>query len=240
MPLHIQGSTDIADDAWHHVALTYDGKVIALYVDGKKEHELTPQSPLAKNDHDLWIGGRPEGVAATGIIDEVRFYTRALSAEEEAGQVSTFLMDLFRVSDPGQARGNTITAREILDLGAARIDNELADRPDIQAALTVIGRRPDERIAHERRQRGGGTGGGAGGADGFRLDLRGANLQRADLTGLDLARALLTGTRLEGANLGEARLEGANLHSANLKSADLSNVRAHVQLLRSADFRFAE
>jgi len=87
--LHIQGSTDIADDTWHHVALTYDGKVITLYVDGKKEHELTPQAPLAKNDHDLWIGGRPEGVVATGIIDEVRFYTRALTAEEIAALIGT-------------------------------------------------------------------------------------------------------------------------------------------------------
>ena len=29
--------------------------------------------------------------------------------------VSDFLTDLFHVADPGEARGNTITAREILD-----------------------------------------------------------------------------------------------------------------------------
>lgn len=81
---HIQGATDIADDKWHHVALTYCGKIVTLYVDGKKEAELTPEGPLAKNKHDLWIGGRPEGVVATGAIDDVRFYSRALSAEEVA------------------------------------------------------------------------------------------------------------------------------------------------------------
>ena len=80
----IQGKTDIADDKWHHVALTYDGKIVTLYVDGKKESTVTPAGPLAKNKHDLWIGGRPEGVVATGAIDDVRFYTRALSAKEVA------------------------------------------------------------------------------------------------------------------------------------------------------------
>ena len=82
--LHIQGATDIADDKWHHVALTYDCKIVTLYVDGKKEAALTPSGPLAKNKHDLWIGGRPEGVVATGAIDDVRFYTLALSAKEVA------------------------------------------------------------------------------------------------------------------------------------------------------------
>ena len=82
----VQGTTDITDDKWHHVALTYDCKVITLYVDGKKESELTPTGPLAKNDHDLWIGGRPEGVVATGAIDEVKFYNRALTAAEIATQ----------------------------------------------------------------------------------------------------------------------------------------------------------
>jgi uncharacterized protein YjbI with pentapeptide repeats len=100
-----------------------------------------------------------------------------------------------------------------------------APRADIQAALTVIGRRPEERIAHERRRRAGGIGGATGGEAGFRLDLRGANLQRSDLTGLDLARALLTGTRLEGADLGEARLEGAHLWEARLEGAHLWGAR---------------
>jgi len=81
---HFQGETNIADGKWHHVALTYDCKIVTLYVDGKKETDITPQGPLAKNKHDLWIGGRPEGVVATGAIDDVRFYTRALSAKEVA------------------------------------------------------------------------------------------------------------------------------------------------------------
>ena len=61
----------------------------------------------------------------------------ALAAREAetASQVSAFLIDLFEVSDPDRTRGATITAREILDQGAERIETELADRPAIQATL---------------------------------------------------------------------------------------------------------
>jgi eukaryotic-like serine/threonine-protein kinase len=49
--------------------------------------------------------------------------------------VSDFLVGLFRVSDPSEARGNSITAREILDQGRARIDTGLAGQPVLQARL---------------------------------------------------------------------------------------------------------
>ncbi len=82
--LHFAGSTKITDDTWHHVALTYCGKAVTLYIDGKKEAEEKPAAPLATSEHDLWIGARPEGVCATGVLDEVRYYNRALPAAEVA------------------------------------------------------------------------------------------------------------------------------------------------------------
>jgi serine/threonine protein kinase/tetratricopeptide (TPR) repeat protein len=67
---------------------------------------------------------------------------RALLAEgqaraeaQTAAEVSRFLVDLFEVSDPGEAHGNTVTAREILDQGASRIEQTLTDQPAIQARL---------------------------------------------------------------------------------------------------------
>ena len=61
---------------------------------------------------------------------------RALRAEEEAAQVSEFLVGVFEVSDPGEARGNDVTARELLDQAAERIDVELAEQPEVRASLT--------------------------------------------------------------------------------------------------------
>ena len=54
---------------------------------------------------------------------------------DRAAQVSSFLVSLFKVSDPSESRGTSVTAREILDKGAARIDKELAGDPDQQAEL---------------------------------------------------------------------------------------------------------
>ena len=60
---------------------------------------------------------------------------RARREAETARQVSKFLVDLFRDADPAQSKGDAITAREILDRGAARVATELATQPAIQARL---------------------------------------------------------------------------------------------------------
>jgi tetratricopeptide (TPR) repeat protein len=60
---------------------------------------------------------------------------RAESEAETARQTTNFLVDLFKISDPSEARGNSVTAREMLDKGAARINTGLASQPAIQATL---------------------------------------------------------------------------------------------------------
>jgi non-specific serine/threonine protein kinase/serine/threonine-protein kinase len=77
------------------------------------------------------------GIAGTtiGLIRAVSAERQATLEAATATQVSDFLVDLFEVSDPDRARGSTITAREILDAGAERIERELADQPLTQARL---------------------------------------------------------------------------------------------------------
>ncbi|HOX24172.1 MAG TPA: serine/threonine-protein kinase [Candidatus Krumholzibacteria bacterium] len=60
---------------------------------------------------------------------------RANEQAEAARQVSTFLADVFKVPDPGESRGNSVTAREVLDRGAERIRQELTDQPAVRARL---------------------------------------------------------------------------------------------------------
>jgi non-specific serine/threonine protein kinase/serine/threonine-protein kinase len=88
-------------------------------------------------------------IAATGLLLLIAFVTtlilqtariaaerdRANRESAARGAVSEFLTDLFKVSDPSEARGNSITARELLDRGAQKIESELADQPVIQAEL---------------------------------------------------------------------------------------------------------
>jgi len=74
-----------------------------------------------------------------GLLADER--DRALREQQEADQVSELLVDLFTVSDPARSRGETVTAREILDDGAERIRTELADQPELRATLLdTIGR----------------------------------------------------------------------------------------------------
>ncbi|MCJ7681801.1 MAG: tetratricopeptide repeat protein [Candidatus Aminicenantes bacterium] len=77
------------------------------------------------------------GIAGTsiGLLKAVRSEKTAREEAETARQVSDFLERLFKVSDPSEARGNTITAREILDKGAENIEKTLTDQPEVQVRL---------------------------------------------------------------------------------------------------------
>ncbi|HKQ81834.1 MAG TPA: serine/threonine-protein kinase [Steroidobacteraceae bacterium] len=58
-----------------------------------------------------------------------------------AEQVSSFLVELFELSDPSHSRGNEVTARELLDVGAHRISSGLDGEPRTRALLLgTIGR----------------------------------------------------------------------------------------------------
>jgi serine/threonine protein kinase len=60
------------------------------------------------------------------------------TAERErarAEEVSSFLVNLFKLSDPQENRGNQVTARELLDSGAKRLQAGLQDQPATKAAL---------------------------------------------------------------------------------------------------------
>lgn len=75
------------------------------------------------------------------IVQLVDERNRAQQEAKKADQVSEFVVNLFEFSDPNKSRGQTITARDLLDMGAQRIENELAEQPAIAAAMSnVLGR----------------------------------------------------------------------------------------------------
>jgi eukaryotic-like serine/threonine-protein kinase len=72
------------------------------------------------------------------IVHSARLATerdRAVSAEAKARTVSDFLFQLFEGADPSYSRGETVTARELLDRGKELIETRLGDQPEIRAAL---------------------------------------------------------------------------------------------------------
>ena len=52
-----------------------------------------------------------------------------------AQRTTDFVKGLFQVSDPSEAKGQTITAQEVLDRGAKQIEGQLNDEPDVKAEL---------------------------------------------------------------------------------------------------------
>jgi len=77
-------------------------------------------------------------VLAGSAVWNLRERRRAEREAETAKRVSEFLQSIFQVSDPSEARGNAITARELLDRGAERIEQELADQPLVQARMMNV------------------------------------------------------------------------------------------------------
>jgi serine/threonine protein kinase len=60
---------------------------------------------------------------------------RARQQARASQAVQEFLLSLFTASDPEQARGRDVSARELLDRGARRLDTELHDQPVVLARL---------------------------------------------------------------------------------------------------------
>ncbi len=77
----------------------------------------------------------------TGVVS--RFQVRRLEEQrnqaelerETAQRIGDFMVELFEVVDPSEAKGNTVTAREILDRGAERIERELGGHEALGARL---------------------------------------------------------------------------------------------------------
>jgi hypothetical protein len=100
---------------------------------------------------------------------------------------------------------------------------ELKPAADIQAVLTVIGRREKT----------------YGDGEIQRLDLSNANLQGAILTEAQLQGAILWKAQLQGADLWKAQLQGAKLVSAQLQGAKLVGAQLQKALLLKAKLKGA-
>jgi hypothetical protein len=77
------GPNGIPANSWTHLASTYDGSTLRLYVNGKLVGNGVVIGSIQASSSPLWIGGMlPFGEFFEGLIDEVRVYNRALSEPE--------------------------------------------------------------------------------------------------------------------------------------------------------------
>ncbi|MBT8337023.1 MAG: serine/threonine-protein kinase, partial [Gemmatimonadetes bacterium] len=75
--------------------------------------------------------------ATLGMVRARAAERAALSEAATRAEVSSFLTGLFEVSNPLEGAGNTVTARELLDSAAVRIEAGLSAQPEVQASLML-------------------------------------------------------------------------------------------------------
>ena len=75
------GSTPVIDGAWHHVAGTFDGTTLRLFVDGQLASAAAGPSPPTGATQSLWIG-ISANIDFHGLMDELRIYDGPLTPAE--------------------------------------------------------------------------------------------------------------------------------------------------------------
>jgi hypothetical protein len=76
--VYVYYSDNSLDEHWHHIALTYNGKNISLYVNG-----INVANTIYQN-HRIGVSGEPLyfGRFYSGYIDEIAIYDQALTQEQ--------------------------------------------------------------------------------------------------------------------------------------------------------------
>ena len=96
------GIAQLALDTWTHVAVTFDGTSLRLYVDGTLANTTAVSGAMGGSDGPLRIGGNAIwNEWFDGLIDELRIYDRALSPTEIQTDMQTPVADTSPPSVPG-------------------------------------------------------------------------------------------------------------------------------------------
>jgi hypothetical protein len=87
---NVTGAAAIGVNVWTHLALTYDGTTLRLYVGGVEVASRALSGSMVVTTNALTMGGNTLGVGYfQGLIDDVRIYNRALTATEVQSDIAT-------------------------------------------------------------------------------------------------------------------------------------------------------
>ncbi len=76
-------------------------------------------------------------LASFAMVEAFQLH-RIQRESEQRARITEFMTNMFEVSDPSAARGNSITAREILDKASKEIDTGLAKDPEVQSQMMYV------------------------------------------------------------------------------------------------------
>ncbi len=93
--------TIVEADTWYHVAQTYDGSTLRLYVNGVPDGAQPVNSPMVTYPVPLTMSINPELTPLYGVLDEVKLWDVALSAS----QIRRSMRRRFRFGAPSSLVG---------------------------------------------------------------------------------------------------------------------------------------
>src|SRR2546423_274824 len=124
---NIAAPTVLAINTWTHLAATFDGATVRLFVNGVQAASQAQTTPLATTTGTLQMGADSYGEFFAGRIDEVRIYNRALSAAEIQTDMNTSIApsapDTTAPSAPTTLTATTPSASQINLAWSASTDN---------------------------------------------------------------------------------------------------------------------
>jgi LruC domain-containing protein len=95
-------SNRVLDTDWHHVAMTYNGSEMKIYLDGLFRTSTTNTGNLQSSASDVYIGKQGTITPFKGTIDEMLMYDRALTEPE--------VLQIFgSTPDPGTGSDNLVS-----------------------------------------------------------------------------------------------------------------------------------
>ena len=99
----IDGTTDITDNKWHHLAFTYDGKMGRLYVNGELETESPNDQSFQSNDPiTIGVPNLDNANGLKGVIDEIRISNVARTEAEIQEAMDVGLAQILNVEPGGK------------------------------------------------------------------------------------------------------------------------------------------
>jgi len=97
----VVGSTPLSTGVWTHIAGTYNGSQLRVYVNGVLDGSVNTNIAIPANNLPLRIGADQNGSNLfNGLIDEVEIFDRAISAEE--------IQSIYNAGSDGKCKSQSI------------------------------------------------------------------------------------------------------------------------------------
>jgi hypothetical protein len=129
----------VTDNRWHHWAGVYDGSAGRIYIDGKLDTTSAGTGQINQSSYNFYIGENAQatGRLLHGLMDDVRIFSRALTAAE----VKSMVPPVVKATNPSPANGATGVMVPLMTWipgeTATLEDVYLGDTPELTAANRV-------------------------------------------------------------------------------------------------------